>query len=452
MENYDGNMEWVGKDDSQSIIKVMGVGGGGGNAVNYMYKLGIYGAGFMVCNTDGQALDGSSVPTKILLGTSGLGAGSDPAQGKKAAEESIDQIESWLKSSGTKMVFITVGMGGGTGTGATPVIAEVAKRMGILTIAVATMPFTTIEAEERFETACKGIETLHPHVDALMLVNNEQILTLYGDLEWDTAFAKANEVLCTAVKSMIEIITVPSEMNMDFADVGKAMRGQGVAFIGMGKGSGTDRAIQVVEEAIASPLLNNNSIYGAKNVLINIMNSPTKKLRASEIRTINTRIFEKVGKPKFSKTGIGTNSQLVDDEVTVSLVATGFDITDINQMVNGGRPAPPPDNDPPPSPPSQDDDVETVLVVVDSDANSSPPYEVRHDASTTKTGAAASRPKKAVVPRWLNREFSFDVLEKPIVSQNKLAHKEEEKSSNVLNRTTQGWQPSGVAYIKNNPD
>jgi cell division protein FtsZ len=451
MENFDGKMEWVGKDDSQSLIKVIGVGGGGGNAVSYMYRLGIRGAGFMLCNTDEQALKGSTVPTQILLGTGGLGAGSDPAKGKMAAEESIGKIEDWLKSTGTKMVFITVGMGGGTGTGAAPVIAEAAKRMGILTIAVATVPFTTIEPPQRFEIACKGIETLRTHVDSLMLVNNEQILTLYGDLARTTAFAKANEVLCTAVKSIIEIITVPSEMNVDFADVCTAMRDQGVAFIGMGKASGADRAIQVVEEAIASPLLNNNSIRGAKHLLINIMDSPAEPLKASEIKTINTRIFQETGGLPNAKTGIGANDQLVEDEVTVSIIATGFDISDINQLINGSdTPAPPGDN--PPPPPPQGDDDDTIMVVVSSgEANSSVPYEAMHDAPVAKAGGKTARPQKAAVPRWLNRELPFEVLEKPIVSQTIASHKEEEKSSYVLGRN-QSWQPSRVAYLKNNPD
>lgn len=266
-----------------SIITVMGVGGAGGNAVNHMWNMGIEGVTFMVCNTDRQALNISPVEQKIQLGKDGLGAGSDPETGRQLALESIEDIRTALVETGTRMVFITAGMGGGTGTGASPVIAELAKEMGLLTVAIVTSPLA-VEGKPRYEQAQRGIEELRKIVDSLLIINNENILDLYGSLSLKQAFGKADDILSLATKGIAEIITVESDLvNVDFADVSRVMRNSGRAHMSVATAEGEDRARIAAEQSLRSPLLDHNQIAGAKNILLNISVDKAEHLIYQEV-------------------------------------------------------------------------------------------------------------------------------------------------------------------------
>ena len=266
-----------------SIITVVGVGGAGGNAVNHMWNLGIRGVTFMVCNTDQQALDKSPVERKIRLGSEGLGAGNDPENGRRAAVESLPEIRQVLEEAGTKMLFITAGMGGGTGTGASPVIAKLAKEMGLLTVAIVTSPLA-VEGKIRYEQAFRGIEELRQNVDSLLIINNENILEIYGRLSLKQAFGKADDILCSAAKGIAEIITVESDLvNVDFADVSKVMRDSGRAHMAVATSEGDNRAETAAEASLRSPLLDHNLISGAKNILLNISVSNADSLMYEEV-------------------------------------------------------------------------------------------------------------------------------------------------------------------------
>ena len=266
-----------------SIIMVVGVGGAGGNAVNHMWNLGIRGVTFMVCNTDQQALDKSPVELKIRLGAEGLGAGNDPENGRRAAVESLPEIRQHLEEAGTRMLFITAGMGGGTGTGASPVIAKLAKEMGLLTVAIVTSPLA-VEGKIRYEQAFRGIEELRQNVDSLLIINNENILEIYGRLSLKQAFGKADDILCSAAKGIAEIITVESDLvNVDFADVSKVMRDSGRAHMAVATAEGDNRAETAAEASLRSPLLDHNLISGAKNILLNISVSNSDSLMYEEV-------------------------------------------------------------------------------------------------------------------------------------------------------------------------
>ena len=266
-----------------SIIMVVGVGGAGGNAVNHMWNLGIRGVTFMVCNTDQQALDKSPVELKIRLGAEGLGAGNDPENGRRAAVESLPEIRQHLEEAGTRMLFITAGMGGGTGTGASPVIAKLAKEMGLLTVAIVTSPLA-VEGKIRYEQAFRGIEELRQNVDSLLIINNDNILEIYGRLSLKQAFGKADDILCSAAKGIAEIITVESDLvNVDFADVSKVMRDSGRAHMAVATAEGDNRAETAAEASLRSPLLDHNLISGAKNILLNISVSNADSLMYEEV-------------------------------------------------------------------------------------------------------------------------------------------------------------------------
>ena len=266
-----------------SIIMVVGVGGAGGNAVNHMWNLGIRGVTFMVCNTDQQALDKSPVEQKIRLGAEGLGAGNDPENGRRAAVESLPEIRQHLEEAGTRMLFITAGMGGGTGTGASPVIAKLAKEMGLLTVAIVTSPLA-VEGKIRYEQAFRGIEELRQNVDSLLIINNENILEIYGRLSLKQAFGKADDILASAAKGIAEIITVESDLvNVDFADVSKVMRNSGRAHMAVATAEGDNRAETAAEASLRSPLLDHNLISGAKNILLNISVSNADSLMYEEV-------------------------------------------------------------------------------------------------------------------------------------------------------------------------
>ncbi len=314
-----------------SIIKVIGVGGGGSNAVNFMYEQGIKDVDFVVCNTDAQALQKSPVPIRLQLGvtlTEGLGAGNKPEQGKQAAIENLEDIQEILDNN-TKMVFITAGMGGGTGTGAAPIIAESAKEKDILTVAIVTIPFT-FEGKKRIHQAIEGIKELKDNVDAILVINNQKLLDMYGDLEIKEAFARADNILAVAAKGIAEIITVHGHVNVDFADVKSVMTNSGVAIMGTGVAEGEGRAVNAVKQALESPLLNNNNIKGAKNVLLNIV-SGEKGATMSEVGEISDYVQEEAGMSADLITGISSDSSL-GDKIAVTVIATGFNANIIPEL------------------------------------------------------------------------------------------------------------------------
>ncbi len=313
---------------TEAIIKVIGVGGGGGNAVNHMFKEGIHDVSFALCNTDNQALIGSPVPVKVQLGeriTGGLGAGNKPEVAHKAAEESYDLIQDLL-SDGTRMAFITAGMGGGTGTGAAPVVARVAKEMGILTVGIVTIPFV-FEGTRKIVQALKGVEEIAQNVDALLVINNERLRDIYQDLTMLNAFARADDTLAIAAKSIAEIITVHGHVNLDFADVETTLKDGGVAIMSRGMGSGKDRVNDAINDAINSPLLNNNDVFNAKKILINISFGEENPLMMEEMNALHDFMA------KFSREieviwGAAVDNELNGD-VKVTLLATGFSIKDV---------------------------------------------------------------------------------------------------------------------------
>lgn len=316
---------------AKTIIKVIGVGGGGSNAVNHMYKEGIQDVTFMLCNTDNQALLHSQVPTRLQLGietTKGLGAGNDPSKAREAAEESLEDIRRAL-SDDTRMVFITAGMGGGTGTGAAPVVAEVAKSMDILTVGIVTIPFEW-EGDSKIDQALDGVEEMSKHVDALLVINNEQLRRIYPDLEIKDAFKKADDTLTIAAKSIAEIITVPGHINLDFADVSRVMKDGGVAIMSTGYGIGETRVSDAMRDAMNSPLLNNNDVFNAKKVLFNISCSETKGLFMHEMGQINEFMKNFTSRLEVIW-GISFDNEL-GDQLKVTLLATGFNIQNISQI------------------------------------------------------------------------------------------------------------------------
>lgn len=310
-----------------SIIKVIGVGGGGSNAVSHMFRQGIEGVEFFVCNTDAQALIDSPVPNKIQLGiqlTEGLGAGSEPEQGKKAAQESVAEITDIMRSN-TKMVFITAGMGGGTGTGAAPVVAKIAKELNILTVGIVTIPFED-EGPERNKQALQGISDLKPHVDALLTICNDRIVDIFGDLPITKAFSKADDILCTAAKGIAEIITKAGQLNVDFKDVQTAMTNSGRAIMGTGIAEGADRAEIAVQRALDSPLLDNTRIVGAKHVLVNFTFGNSEPL-LTETSKVKKYLQSEAGNTAHLKMGV-THDPRLGDEIAITVIATGFDVNE----------------------------------------------------------------------------------------------------------------------------
>jgi cell division protein FtsZ len=318
--------------ERSSIIKVLGVGGGGNNAVNHMFEKGIRDVNFIVCNTDHQTLASSPVPVKVQIGeslTEGMGAGSQPEKGKRAAMENINDVMESL-SGNTRMVFITTGMGGGTGTGAIPVIAKACKEAGLLTIAVVTIPFKS-EGKVRIRYAIDGITELKDHVDSLLVINNEKLREIYGNQGVSTAFAKADDILTTAVKGIAEIITVAGYINVDFADVETVMKDSGVAIMGMGAASGENRAIRAIENAISSPLLNSNDITGAKSILINISSGKGEhELTMDELGEITDYMYEAASEDALIIRGLSQDESL-GENISVTIIATGFEANSIFQ-------------------------------------------------------------------------------------------------------------------------
>ena len=308
--------------NQSSTIKVIGVGGGGSNAVNYMFEQGIKGVDFVICNTDAQALNNSLIPTQIQLGiklTEGLGAGENPEVGENSALESINEINSILKQ-GTKMVFITAGMGGGTGTGAAPIIAQKAKELDILTIAIVTVPFS-FEGKKRMQQAQLGIDKMKQHVDSLIVINNDRLIEIYGKLGFKTGFAKSDEVLTVAAKGISEVITVKAQVNIDLNDAKTVLKNSGTAIMGSAKASGENRAMNAIKEALDSPLLNLNTIRGADKVLLLLM-SGNDEITFDEIGEINTHIQKEAGGDVDIIMGVGEDEDL-ENNISVTIIATG---------------------------------------------------------------------------------------------------------------------------------
>ena len=300
------------------IIKVIGVGGGGGNAVNHMYKEGIHDVAFVVCNTDSKALEQSPVPTKLQLGHEGLGAGNRPEKGREATKESLEEIQNML-NDGTKMVFITAGMGGGTGTGAAPLIAKVAKDMDILTVGIVTIPFRW-EGHKKIDQALDGVEEISKNVDALLVINNEKLREIYSDLSVRTAFAKANDTLLIAAKSIAEIITMRGIINLDFNDVKTVLKDGGVAIMSTGYGEGENRVTTAINEAQHSPLLNNNDIFKSQKVLLNIAYSSEHELMMNEMEEVH-EFMSKFNSEFETKFGMAIDDSL-GTQVKITLLAT----------------------------------------------------------------------------------------------------------------------------------
>ena len=334
MSLIDTDFEFQLPKNQSSQIKVMGIGGGGSNAVNYMFENGIKGVDFVICNTDLQALEASSIPTKIQLGenlTEGLGAGSNPDVGMKAAQESSEKICELLDSN-TKMLFITAGMGGGTGTGAAPVIAEIAREKGILTIAVVTHPFAN-EGGYRKQYAKDGLEELKKYVDTLLIINNDKLIEIYGDLTLTQAFGKANEVLNTATKGIAEVISQHLQVNIDLNDARKVLENSGTAVMGQAKATGENRAIEAVNDALDSPLLNDNDITGAEQVLLKIVSGVGEdEIKMSELSKIKNKIQQAAGRDVNIIEGIGFDEDL-GSAVSVTVIATGFETKKVNEPV-----------------------------------------------------------------------------------------------------------------------
>ena len=319
--------------NKSNVIKVIGVGGGGSNAINYMHSKGIKGVDFVVCNTDSQALESSSVENKIQLGislTEGLGAGANPDVGEQAAKESFDELRKMLETN-TKMVFITAGMGGGTGTGAAPVISKLAKEMDILTVGIVTMPFN-FEGKVRADQAKKGIDKLRKQVDALIVINNNKLRDIYGNLGFKEGFAKADEVLATASRGIAEVITHHYTQNIDLKDAKTVLSNSGNAIMGSAVASGSKRSIEAISSALDSPLLNDNRITGAKNVLLLIV-SGKEEITIDEIGLINDYIQERAGHGANIIMGIGEDSNL-ESSISVTVIATGFDPNQQEEIIH----------------------------------------------------------------------------------------------------------------------
>ena len=431
-----------------SIIKVFGVGGGGGNAVNHMHRLGIRDVEFIIGNTDSQALIKSPIPTKIQLGnalTQGRGAGNKPDVGMEAANEALDTIVEVL-SQNTKMVFITAGMGGGTGTGAAPVIAKAAQDLGILTVGIVTLPFR-FEGPKRFKHALEGIQEMQNYVDSLLVINNERIREIYGNLQLSESFAKADDVLAIAAKGIAEIITVPGYINVDFADVETVMRGSGVALMGSGKASGPDRARIAVEAALNSPLLNSCNIQGAKNILYNIQ-SGLSEITMDELGLIGDYIQNAAGNGADVIWGNGVDVNL-NDEISITIIATGFNSSVIPELqsmnppqvtkVNLDEPvaAPKPeyevfsltDTEPTDMLPEEEVMEEQIVETISG-------FEVRTLPKQPSTGNAASRPSATPRSSELS-ESRIDELERePAYIRRRMTSDNAMRSNDPVSRYT----------------
>lgn len=375
--------------DQSSILKVIGVGGGGSNAVNHMYAQNIDGVDFIICNTDAQSIAQSNIPNKIQLGphlTQGLGAGANPNIGRQATEESLEEIKRILEVN-TKMAFITAGMGGGTGTGGAPILAKVCKDLGILTVGIVTMPFA-YEGRKRIAQAEEGIQSLKNHVDTLLVISNDKLRHQFGNLKMREAFAKADNVLATAAKCITDVINSTGQINVDFADVCTVMKNGGVAILGSASTSGEDRAQQAIEDALNSPLLNDNDIRGAKWILININSAEGEfEHTVDEVEVIQNYLRDQAGDDTDVILGLGYNNNL-GDQISITLIATGFEHKDPFRIPERKKDKKP--------------EEEKVVMTLNFDQQS----QQKTPVSTPKAEQAVEEIKP--VPRWSH--FSYPTL------------------------------------------
>ncbi len=375
------------KEDS--IIKVMGVGGGGCNAVNHMYQQGIQGVSFLVCNTDKQALGGSSVPAKLQLGP-GLGAGGNPEKARQYADENRERIREAL-DDGTQMLFLAAGMGGGTGTGATAIIAEEAQKMNILTVGIVTIPFA-FEGKPKIRKALTGVAALAEHVDAILVINNEKLKQIYPDLDLMNAFSKSNDVVGNAAKSIAEIITVPGYINTDFADVYATLKDGKVAIMNVGRAGGENRITNAINNALQSPLVNTNDVHGAKRVLMHFYCSQEHAIQGQETDQIHAFVRE-VGEEVEVQWGLSLDDSL-GEEVRVTLIATGYEVSDIPSLnEDDGHPTVEDamhsnyDNIPTPAPKSETAESESELVTEPEQKDDEQPQEIELQVSLPRIEA-----------------------------------------------------------------
>ena len=403
--------------NQSNVIKVIGIGGGGSNAINYMYSKGIKGVDFVVCNTDAQALENSPVENKIQLGidlTEGLGAGANPAIGEEAANESFDDIKKMLETN-TKMVFITAGMGGGTGTGAAPIISKFAKEMDILTVGIVTIPFQ-FEGKIRTEQANIGIEKLRKQVDALIVINNNKLRDIYGNLGFKEGFAKADEVLATASKGIAEVITHHYTQNIDLKDAKTVLSNSGNAIMGSARSSGTKRAIESISSALDSPLLNDNRINGAKNVLLLIV-SGSEEITIDEIGLINEYIQDRAGNGANIIMGIGEDQSL-ESSISVTVIATGFDPNMQEEIVH---------SDPKKIIHNLDDENE-IVQSLDDNKNKNP---LQFDFSSSDIDFKESFEKSSEYINNIEVNFEEVELDRKIHENNFLTHNNDKKNNNI---------------------
>jgi cell division protein FtsZ len=423
---FDNHYKFEIPSHHKSIIKVIGVGGGGSNAVNHMYNQGIKDVEFVVCNTDAQALKNSPVPYRLQLGsnlTEGLGAGANPEKGKNAALESKEDIRELLSDS-TKMVFITAGMGGGTGTGAAPVIAKVAKELDILTVGIVTAPFS-FEGKRKITQAEQGINELKQYCDTVLVISNDKLREIYGNLPVSRAFAEADNILTTAAKGIAEIITVPGYVNVDFEDVKTVMKDSGAAVMGSAQTEGEQRAFRAAEEAISSPLLNNKNILGAQKILLSIISGDAAELQMDELSEITEYIQEKAGDNAEVIFGHGIDPAL-GESIRVTVIATGFENMPLSQ-----------------DPKKKVIDLESnrpVRMFQEPEIMAKPIEKPKMPFSEPKINVEPPTPKEEPLPNRVifNLENSFDIIEdqpkfqEPVQSNNS-QDRELEYKRNLLN-------------------
>lgn len=366
--------------NQSSILKVIGVGGGGGNAVNYMYNLDLEGVDFVVCNTDQQALAQSPVPNKIQLGphlTQGLGAGANPEIGKQASEESVEDITKILKVN-TRMAFITAGMGGGTGTGGAPVVAKICRELGVLTVGIVTTPFT-YEGRKRMKQAQEGIDRMREHVDTILIISNDKLRQQFGNLPFTQAFAKADNVLATAAKCITDVITTSGQVNVDFADVTTVMKNGGVAILGNATVEGENRALRAVEEALSSPLLNDNDIRGAKWILLNVTSAAGEfEHTLDELDEVQAYVQQMAGDNCDLIMGVGHDPAL-GEKIGVTVIATGFNYKEIKEIPVK----------------QQEQPARIVVTLGDQPAQQQQPAQSRVDAMMPKLTETPAQPQQS---------------------------------------------------------
>ncbi|OYT17432.1 MAG: cell division protein FtsZ [Bacteroidetes bacterium 4572_77] len=430
--------------EQSNIIKVLGVGGGGGNAVNHMYKQGIQGVDFILCNTDSQALESSPIPTKIQMGnslTEGRGAGAKPEVGRNAAIEDIEKIKETLEGS-TKMLFITAGMGGGTGTGAAPVIAQAAAELDILTVGIVTIPFG-FEGRKRKQMAEAGIQEMRKHVDTILIISNDKLRELHGNSKMSEAFAKADNILATAAKGIAELITVTGYINVDFEDVKTVMQNSGVSIMGSGKAEGENRALEAAEMALNSPLLNDNDIRGASDMLLYITTGVEDEIEMDELTEITEYIIEAAGDQCEVIWGNGTDESL-GKAVSITLIATGFhrqkkNPQPDNETTEGGKIATTLyDINSKTETPAKNNTVDTIeeiteIELINGDLRSKPSEHPETSRSETTFPAAQTSPQTERSPYLVRKEEDKSVYNETITS-------EEEKQAPAKERETSSPQ------------